>query len=161
MHRPDWNKLSPFPVPLWFVKSLRRISPSLVLQYTPPDTVHPLGVPAEMFPRGCLDVCRRVRGTRLLHPVAVWSLIDTDGKHSPPGPDTVALIRTTWRMYRAGQLPKLERELSESLQRMRSAQATKSKDRMREAMRDVQRVQGDRQWTNRVYLKRGVKAEAA
>lgn len=157
--RPDpaWNRLGP-PIPLWFRRQLARIDPGLVLQYIPPRTGRwPRGVNRDVYPWGVWDVCKRLPRTGLLHPRAVWSLADEQGWYSPPGPDTIKLIRMAYSLHRRGQMDKLERVFEDSLIAINRAREEKSVARMRDAMLKHCSARFDRQWDNRVYFRRDAK----
>jgi len=154
---PAWNRMGP-PVPCWFRRKLREISPNLTLQFIPPmsDGTNWRGVNPVIYPNGVWDVCNKLKKTGYLHPVAVWSLADSNGNFAPPGMDTVKLLRTALRVCRKGQVAKLERAMDASILEINKARQAKAETRLHNAL---QRYSGrfmDRQWQNRVYMRREV-----
>ncbi len=153
--RSDWNRRGPH-VSLWFRLRLKALDPALVLQFVPPRSPRdPRGVPHETYPRGVWDICRVLPKSGLLHPVAVWSLVDVYGDYASPGPDTLRLlIRAMW-YHRQGLMHLMEAMLENSMESMRSAKALRSKELLVRAMGKYMSLYGSRQWQNRVYMKRG------
>ena len=154
--RPDWNKRGP-PVSIWFRRNLKRIDPKLTLQFIPPRSQEdPRGLSLEMFPSGAWFICRRLRQSRLLHPKAVWSLVDAHGNPADPGPDTLRLLRLSLFLDSRGLGTKLEDEMDRCLGEMNSLRETRSHSRLMEALTRFTSRWGDRQFTNRIFMKRGL-----
>lgn len=156
--RPDWNRQGPS-VPLWFRRSLTRIDPRLTLQFIPPRSERePKGVDPTMCPTGCWNICRRLPRSKLLHPIAVWSLTDMDGRFAPPGPDTIQMIRLAYVFHRKGRTFQLEEELDSALQRWNMTnRIAPSEKKFRDRTAKLTSIVCGRQWDNRVHLKRGGK----
>lgn len=154
--RLDWNRQGPS-VPLWFRRSLTRLDPLLTLQFIPPRSEkEPNGVDLTMCPTGCWNICRRLPRSRLLHPLAVWSLTDIHGRFAPPGPDTMHLLRLAYVYHRAGRTFQLEEELDSALQKWNMEHRTDpSQKKYRERTAKLASIACGRQWNNRVHLKRG------
>lgn len=145
------------PVPLWFKRRLKSLDPRLRLQFIPPQSARePRGVPRDAFPRGVWDICRVLRKSGRLHPVAVWSLVDRHGNYAAPGMDTIRLLRLAYYLHRRNQLHLLERQMDDSIQEMNQAACVRSSGRLRNAMGRYMSLYGSRQWQNRVYLRRDI-----
>ena len=138
------------------------LNPRLVLQFTPPKSERTdwKGVSPALYPNGVWDICNRLRKTGFLHPVAVWSLTDSNGRFAQPGMDTIKLLRTALRICRKRGTEKLERMMDDSIMEINKARETKSVARLHNALqRHAGRFNG-RQWNNRVSMRREVPSEA-
>lgn len=148
-------------MPLWFRRRLGKIDKRLVLQYLPPRSLRePRGVNPEVYPNGVWDVCRKIKGGRL-HPVAVWSLADDQGNYAPPRMDTIRLLHRAYGYHRMNRMDKMYRMLEDALEECRLAKIARSKERMMVAMDRYLKVFGERQFQNRVFMRREVPKEAA
>lgn len=154
---PELNRLGPI-VPVWFKKALAKIDKSLVVQYRPPRSYeHPRGVDPTKFPYGCLDICKKIGRSNVLHPYVVWSLADNKGNPASPGPDSIRLIKRAYALKRsAGNLDAMEREMDRYFLMEKKARAAKSQEKLREAVAGYCKVllKNERQWNHRVYLRR-------
>lgn len=161
---PELNRLGPV-VPVWFKKALAKVDKNLVIQFRPPRSEnHPRGVNPVQFPRGALEICKRIGKSGLLHPYTVWSLADAQGKPAPPGPDTLRLIKRAYALKRsAGNLEAMERELDKYFIMEKRARASKSKEKLMEAIKGYCSVlmRNERQWNHRVYLRRETPKEGS
>lgn len=158
----SWNRMGPH-VPVWFQRRLRRIDPHLVLQFTPPRCPEKdqwRGVPANIYPHGVWDVCYKLPLTGALHPVAVWSLADSNGNFALPGCDTLKLLRTAVYLHRKRQGRKLEAMMDRAMKHAQSLKASDSTARVHNAYQRLYSLQGRRQWNNRVYMRREAPHEA-
>jgi len=144
------------PLPCWFVKRLKRLDPRLVLQFTPPksDRTDWKGVSPAIYPNGIWDICNKLRKTGFLHPVAVWSLTDSNGNFAQPGMDTIKLLRTALRICRKGGINKLERQMDASIREINKAHEAKSITRLHNALQRHSSQFDGRQWSNRVCMRR-------
>lgn len=112
--RPEWNRRGPA-IPAWWRRKLKRIDPSLRLQFMPPADPCAIdeGVNRAMFPQGCWVICRRLRRSRMLLKQWVWCLTNPGEPIRPPGMSVLRLIahaRNLWRQRRMGELEdKLDR----------------------------------------------------
>lgn len=148
--RPDWNSLGP-PVPLWFRSALRRLDPTLQLQFIPPSSVCSDGMQVEKYPYGGWQICRRMKKTGWLHKLAVWSLMDRMGRYSPPGPDTIRILRLCKNLWNHRQFTTLSDELDRTCARMKKQKADESFESLCVDMDKFMRLQGKRQFSNRVF----------
>jgi hypothetical protein len=114
--RPDWNRRGPT-LPAWFRLQLRRIDRRLTLQFIPPSTEEPEGVPAEHFPHGVWYLCGRMPRTRWLIKRAVYALVDRDGKLIPPDQRLMQMLRMARRLRRRGRFADLERDAEAAVRR--------------------------------------------
>jgi len=156
VRRPDWNRRGPH-VPVWFLRRLRRLDPRLVLQFTPPRSLKdPRGVPPRIYPNGIWDICKRMRRSGFLHPVATWSLADSEGYYAPPGANTLKLLGTAMKLHRAGRSKVLEDKMDRALEEINSAQEARSVERLHSALQKFISFRGSRQWNNRVFLRKEI-----
>jgi len=103
-----WNLMGP-PVPKWFEKSIRSFDPQLTLQFIPPASdKNPDGASAGLFPNGVWAICRRLRRSKMLLKKWTWHLADEHGNYSPPGGDTVRVLRQAFKFHRQGMSTKME-----------------------------------------------------
>ncbi len=131
-----------------------------VLQFIPPRSLlHPRGVNPEIYPLGVWDVCKRLTRSRFLHPRVVWSLADTEGRPSPPGPDTLRLIRTALFLQRNDRVEEIEETIDKSIRQIKRAGAEKNEAAMRAMLKRYSSAYGTRQWTHKVSMKRKGKRE--
>lgn len=154
--RPEWNKWGPH-LPLWFKMQLKRIDPNLVVQFRPPlCAACPEGVPADMYPYGVWDICRKLPITGYLCPTVVWSLADMDGNFSPPTGDTITIIRAAFSDWRNNRVGRLFRMLDKSLASLKRAKALVSKECLVKTMGKHLSLLGHRQFSHRVstYMKK-------
>lgn len=147
---PGWNHLGP-PIPLWFRSALRRLDSTLQLQFIPPSTVHPRGMPAEKYPYGGWQICRRMKKTGWLHKLAVWSLMDRFGRYSPPGPDTIRILRLCRNLWNHRKFTVLSDELDRVCSRMKKQREDASYEELMDNMGKFMSLQGNRQFSNRVF----------
>lgn len=151
-----WNRMGPH-VPVWFRKRLRMIDPHLVLQFTPPRCPEKdqwRGVPENIYPHGVWDICYKLPLSGALHPVAVWSLADSNGNFALPGNDTLKLLRAAVYLHRRRQGRKLEAMMDRAIQQAKSLRESASAERVHQAYQQLYRLRGRRQWNNRVYMRR-------
>lgn len=153
--RPEWNSLGPA-VPLWFRSALRKVDKTLCLQFIPPDNQVPKGMPAHKYPYGGWQICRIMKRTGWLHKLAVWSLMDRHGRFSPPGPDTIRIIRLCKNLWNHRQFTILSDELDLVCARMKKQRADDSFEDLMGNMDKFLRLQGNRQFKNRVFHRGGV-----
>lgn len=152
--KPEWNRQGP-PVSLWFRKQLKKIDPRLTLQFLPVRSLrNPRGVPPNLFPGGVWDICIRLPKSGYLSPVAVWSLVDSEGNFAPPGADTVRLLKKAYAFKRNQQMHRLEVEMDRSILNMKKAKESASRDEMVNSMSSYIKVsmQNRRQWANRIQV---------
>jgi len=147
---PGWNALGP-PVPLWFRSALRRLDRTLQLQFIPPSTVHPKGMPSDKFPYGGWQICRRMKRSGWLHKLAVWSLMDRFGRYSPPGPDTIKILRLCKNLWNHNKFSVLSDELDRVCSDMKQQRADASYEELIDKMGKFMSLQGNRQFSNRVF----------
>lgn len=106
--KPGWNLMGPYISRRWR-EALARINKRLVLQY------FPYGKIAGSKERGFWSVCLKMPRTNLLFKQAVISLVDDNGKFSPPSWGMLAAIkRGMWRFRHEGfdaELDTLDRQL--------------------------------------------------
>lgn len=148
--RPDWNTLGP-PVPLWFRSALKRLDKTLCLQFIPPTTVDPKGMPAQQYPYGGWQICRRMKRVGWLHKLAVWSLIDRWGRYSPPGPDTIRILRLCKNLWNHRRFTAMSDELDRVCSHLNKQRADASYEDLMKDMDKFLRLQGHRQFNNRVF----------
>lgn len=127
--RPDWNRRGP-KVPGWFRRGLRRIDPSLVLQYMPPALPwEPTkGVRQDMYPNGLWVVCRKLRRSRLL-----WKKWVTAFARKPTQQNLkmIKYARNLWHNNRIDEMATaLDRAIREMLQE-------KKKERRLQLCKDI------------------------
>ena len=139
-------------VPLWFRRALPRLNPRLVLRYIPPSTTTQPGVNPNLYPQGVWDICWRSRSGGL-HPVAVWSLADLHGNYSPPGPDTIKLLRRAMDLHRQRRTQVLYDMRDRALAEAQNEKARNSKEGLRRAMARYCSLRFERR-SNRVFLRR-------
>jgi len=158
--RPEWNKLGP-PVPLWFKLQLKRLDPTLHLQFLPPSNWVEPGLCRHAmnwleFPLGGWQICRKLKRVGWLHRLCVWSLMDRFGRYTPPDWETVVVLRYARNLWRNGLFTKLEDDLDETLTRIQKNKADASFDALLDALDKFVALQGRREFTNRVFHKGGV-----
>lgn len=114
--RPDWNHLGP-PLPLWFKAAVKRVDRRLVLQFIPPRSIDPEGVPSAMFPLGVWYICGKIpRSPGWLTKRAIFALADEQGNPVHPTWDIIKLLREAkWDRRREGA-SRLEQEFEESIE---------------------------------------------
>ena len=106
--KPGWNRRGP-PIPAWFRRKLKRLDPTLCLQFMPPADPCAIdeGVNRDMFPYGCWVICRRLRRSRMLLKQWVWCLNDPNRPLRPPDMKVLRMIahaRNLWRHNRMQEL---------------------------------------------------------
>lgn len=152
--RADWNRRGPY-VPLWFRLQLKKLDKKFVLQFLPPRSERdPRGVDPGIYPHGVWDVCVRLPRSGMLHPRVVWSLADTEGNYSPPGPDTVRLLRAALYFQKVNRVEEIEEMMDQALVAAQKARAAEYKNNFMNAMQKCCSLKCTRQWNNRVYLRR-------
>ena len=159
---PVWNRFGP-PIPLWFKRQLKWIDPELVLQFIPPhyttEDGSVRGVPPELYPFGVWSICKKLKRTGLLHPRTVWCLADLNGVYSPPGPDTIRILRLAYNLQRRGNMDKLETMMDESIAGLNQARCERSLAKLQQNLQKFCSVTCDRQWSNRVIMRRDIPRE--
>lgn len=152
--RPDWNQRGPY-VPPWFRSRLTKMNPNWVLQYTPVRSrSDPRGVDGRMYPHGVWDICFRLPRSGMLHSCAVWSLTDEYGHYSPPGHDTLRLLKKAIHAHRWGHMGRLAKELDLSLRTLKRARARNSREALQSAITHYLTRCGKKQFQNRISMYR-------
>jgi len=156
---PAWNRSGPL-LPLWFKKALKNLTIPLIPQYIPASLCPgDRGVDPRQYPDGLWYLCRRLPRTRYLHPVAVWSLSDNLGNYAPPGRDTLKMLKRYLSHYLRDKGKRFEELLDKSLQALNEARVSRSRSRLLNAMSHYLKLRGERQWDNRVCMRREVPGE--
>lgn len=150
--RPDWNQMGP-PVPLWFRRQVEMIDKDWTLQFVPPRSQDPEGVPDDIYPEGVWDICYKLPRSGYLRPVAVYSLADEDGYFSMPTPKIIEMLRLAKALIIQGQGHRLNEMMDEAILDYNDAKYRDSKDRQMNAMSRYLSIHGHRQFQNRVYLR--------
>lgn len=129
--KPGWNLMGPYISRRWR-DALARINKRLVLQY------FPYGKIAGSKERGFWSVCLKMPRTKLLFKQAVISLVDDNGKFSPPSWGMLAAIkRGMWRFRHEGfdaELDTLDRQLDAAGQKRQDEEQTDLFDRIMKTM---------------------------
>lgn len=123
--RLDWNALGP-PLPLWFKAAVKRVDKRLVLQFIPPRSIDPQGVPSGMFPWGVWYICGRIpRCPDWITKRAIFTLADDSGVPVPPTWDIIKVLREAkWDRRREGT-SRLEEAFEESVEALGRAEDEK------------------------------------
>lgn len=154
---PAWNALGRRYLSARFRKRFDALfgKQGFVLQFMPPRSLlHLRGVNPDVYPLGVWDVCKRLPRSGFLHPRVVWSLADTEGRPSPPGSDTLRLVRTALFLQRNDRVEKIEETIDNSIQRIKRAGAEENEAAMRAMLRRYCSAYGTRQWTHKVSMRR-------
>jgi len=115
VRRPDWNKMGRR-LPLWFRRRLRRIDPLLTLQFVPPDTKDPEGVPAVRFPEGVWYICARVpRARRWLAKRVIFPMALPGGQQILPSYELLRTLRTGRLDRKKRGINRLEKRFQEQM----------------------------------------------
>ena len=123
----EWNRMGPV-VPRWFLAAIRRFDRNLTLQFMPPASDRiPNGVSPVLYPQGVWAICRRLNRSKMLLKKWTWHLADREGKFSPPGADTVAVLRRACSYYRRGVSEKMEEQLDSWMAQLHSEKHAKSR----------------------------------
>jgi hypothetical protein len=151
--RPDWNRKG-YRLPAWFRLRLRRIDHRLCLQFFPPNTLDPEGVPAGTFPHGVWYICSRIRGSgRWLAKRAVFVLTDQAGRPAAPTHELVRLLKEARNLRRRGDLEALERRFEQYLVELERERVSASRTRLLSSIIDPMRKRGMRSFANpRVFV---------
>lgn len=139
--RRDWNAMGPV-LPAWFRGYLRRIDPSLVLQFVPPSTHAKGGCSPERNPFGVWAICRRMPNTGWLCKRWVYDLSTPDGRHLPPTRDLVELLIKARDLWRKGQMDHLENLFDRNMAARQKEAEAESKQRMAERIEQRMRRMG-------------------
>lgn len=122
-----WNLMGP-PIPRWFKKAISSFDRLLTLQFMPPASERdPDGVSPTTFPRGVWAICRRLPRSKMLLKKWTWHLTDEEGNYSPPGGDTVRVLRQAFKYHRQGMGTKMEESLDRHIADMGSQRSAKTK----------------------------------
>jgi hypothetical protein len=154
---PAWNRMGQRYLSARFRKRFDALfgKQGFVLQFIPPRSLlHQRGVNPEIYPFGVWDVCKRLPRSGFLHPRVVWSLADTEGRPSLPGPDTLRLVRTALFLQRNDRVEEIEETIDKSIQAVKRAGAEKNEAAMRAMLRRYSSAYGTRQWTHKVSMRR-------
>ena len=98
-------------------------------------------------------ICVKLKRTGLLSARCIWSLTDEVGNFAPPSNDTLTLLRMAQGYHKRGRSDLLDKALDDSLQECNYARQEKSRNRLRSAMKSFVSSMGQRQWTNRVFIR--------
>ena len=150
--RPDWNRLGP-PLPAWFVRGLARVDRRLVLQYVPPSTVDPAGVPAGAFPDGVWYVCGLLRHSKTwITKRVVFRLTDDQMKPCKPTRTILKLLRHARRLRHRGHTDALERMFEAKSRQLANEQVEESREKLMESIVDTMRRLNMTTRQTRVFL---------
>ena len=156
--RPDWNRMGP-PIPCWFRVALRKFDPSLALQFVPPWSAltsgdRHKGMNDQEFPYGGWHICRRLKRTGWLHKLAVYSLMDRQGRYAPPTRDLMKILRWAKHLWCSREYHKMEDMLDRSLDEINREKVRCSKEQLQEKVHKYLSLAGNRQFSNRVFYSR-------
>jgi len=143
-------------IPLWFRRQLWLIDPNWVMIFhppAPPDQPQS-GADPRLYPAGMWGIHERLPLSNVILPSAFWSMTDFYGNPSPPGPDTIRVLRRAKQASRARQMDRMRALLDGAIAEHNKARASHCREIAREAMRKIISRRGEAQWTNRVFVRR-------
>jgi hypothetical protein len=135
-HRPHWNSMG-WKLPAWFKAGIKRIDPSLVLQFMPPTDIDPKGLDRAKFPIGAWIVCRKMNRTGWLHARWVMQLANPDGSPMQIRPQILRVLRLARDFWKAGKRDRMESEFDQACLAMMRATSAESKDAARAALQEA------------------------
>jgi hypothetical protein len=146
--RRDWNAMGP-PMPGWFRAYLRKIDPTLVLQFVPPRSHAEGGCDPSRNPFGVWAICRRMPNTGWLCKRWVYSMAKADGTWLPPTRDLVELLIKARNNWRRGRLDDMEATFDRHVAIKRKEAVAQSKERLHQRIDNRMRAANMREFYNR------------
>ncbi len=136
---PEWNRLGP-PLPVWFKRAIRSVDRRLVLQFIPPKSLDPRGLPGVQFARGAWYVCAKLRRNRKwISKRAVFALIDEYGQPVRPTRDIIRLLREAKKDRHRDGGSRLEKAFEDYMENLERQSTERGRRKTMEVVVDTMR----------------------